>query len=57
MSNQGKYIKVSDDDGQDYYCPLGVTADGKHSHEQIGDDCVETEVVQRYSGNISVKRT
>jgi hypothetical protein len=56
MSHQDEYIKISDDNGQDYYCPLGVTADARHSQNKIGDDCVETDVVQRYSGNINVQR-
>ena len=51
------YRKITDDNGRDYYCPLGAIGSDNRLIDEGADDCVETEVVQRYSGNISVLRT
>jgi hypothetical protein len=56
MENDVDYTKVTDDSGMDYYCPLSVADNNSPPDERIGDDCVETDVVHRYSGNIRVVR-
>ena len=57
MNDDVRYKKVSDDAGQDYYCPLGALGRDNLSKADRWDDCIETEVVHRYSGNLSVVRS
>lgn len=48
-----EYTKVKGPQGTDHYCP--VAADGAPSENEIIDECVEKDVVERYSGNIEIK--
>lgn len=53
MKNDTPFTRVTDEAGLDYYCPL--TADDRDAApDTIGDDCVESDVVHRYSGHIHV---
>ena len=49
------YFVVKDKDGAEYLCPLESLRD----RSSIGDDevsnCVEKDVVERYSGNINIE--
>jgi len=52
MSNvNDEFKRVTDDTGEDYYCPLGTKeyADGQPD----ADECVEASTVERYSGNLN----
>ena len=54
MESNGVYTKVTDEAGNDFYCPLSDVDRNLTLSERLGDECVETEVVHRYSGNIRV---
>ena len=54
MENDTRYSKVTDEAGLDYYCPLSPSDPDQPPKDRIGDDCVETDVVHRYSGNIHI---
>ena len=56
MNSEETYTKVKDGDGQDYYCPLRAIGDDHRPNQEMLDDCVESEVVQRYSGNLRAER-
>lgn len=45
-----EFKRVTDDTGEDFYCPLGIKAyaDGQPDV----DECVEASTVERYSGNL-----
>lgn len=45
-SNSDTFIETTDENGVAVLCPVGAT-DGANS-----EDCVEEDVVRRYSGNI-----
>ena len=51
------FRKVTDENGQDYYCPLDAVGSDDRLVHGWADDCVETDVVQRYSGHINVLRS
>lgn len=57
MRHQDTYQKVSDDKGQDFYCPLEAIGRDNRLKSEMTDDCIETDVVQRYSGHIRVVRS
>jgi len=51
MSNDNnEYKRVTDDAGEDYYCPLGTKAYAEGLLD--ADECVEASTVERYSGNL-----
>ena len=54
MNSDNLYTRVTDEAGNDFYCPLYDIDRNITPHEILGDDCVETDVVHRYSGNIRV---
>jgi len=54
-NNKDMYLIVKDRFGNDYYCPLGALADSSSASDQGFDECVEKDVVERYSGNIDIK--
>jgi hypothetical protein len=54
MSNAKKFIYTTGEDDQAYVCPLeAVNSDEPVTLEQL-DDCVEADVVGRYSGNLTI---
>lgn len=57
MAADDRYRKVSDDTGQSFYCPLAAVASDNRLKADRRDDCIETEVVHRYSGQIRVVRS
>lgn len=54
MEQQRPYTRVTAEDRNDYICPLDLA----QSKSTLGiddlDDCVEAEVVGRYSGHLNV---
>ncbi len=54
MKNEIACTKVTDEAGVEYYCPLCIADRVLPLGDGAGDDCVETDVVHRYSGNIRV---
>ena len=51
--SQKKFTRVKDPQGTDHYCP--VEAEDAASENEFSNDCVEKDVVERYSGNIEIK--
>ena len=54
--NEATYVPVKDGDGYEYLCPVTAAA----TFEAAADgsdhsDCVEKDVVERYSGNIEIR--
>jgi len=48
------YIRIKNKDGDDFVCPIGSVNDIKVVTDDELDDCVDTDTVQRYSGNITI---
>ena len=48
------YFIVKNDNGIDYLCPLNPVKGGGAATDSDMDDCVEKDVVERYSGNINI---
>ena len=46
------FVKVADESGEDFYCPLDGLAESGHKVEP--DACVEAVTVERYSGNLNI---
>lgn len=46
-TSEEKYARLKDANGGSYYCPRDLTAPD-------ADDCVETDVVERYAGNLNI---
>ena len=57
MQEKESYRMVKDEGGDKYYCPLGAIDNNERMKRDRWDECVETDVVQRYSGNIHVLRS
>ena len=51
------YKKLSDENGEDYLCPLNAATIESSPADDIPDDCVEASVVGRYAGNIQLADT
>jgi hypothetical protein len=49
------YMPKTNSDGADVYCPLPADDAGATDVVDAGDDCVEKDVVERYSGNIDLR--
>ena len=55
-TNDNAYFIVKSEDGENYLCPLSVVNDRTAVSEDELRECVEKEVVGRYSGNIGIER-
>ena len=53
--DENKYIGVKDDRGEDYLCPMARVKDRTAVSEDELRECVELDVVGRYSGNIEIE--
>ena len=54
MSSQKAFKFTVGEDNQDYVCPLETAErDGRVSYDNL-DDCVEADVVGRYSGGLKI---
>jgi hypothetical protein len=51
------FRKVADKKGREFCCPSDAIGRGDRPAESMADDCIETDVVERYSGNIRVDRS
>ncbi len=52
-----RFKEFTDDNGQSYYCPLDAFGGNNRLIDELADDCIETDVVQRYSGNLHILRS
>jgi hypothetical protein len=50
-----KYFVVKDKNGDKYLCPLNAVKDRDQITEDELEDCVESDIVERYSGNIDIE--
>lgn len=54
-TKENAYFIVTDRNGDDFLCPLNAV---KNRREVLGrelEECVEKDVVERYSGNIDIQ--
>ena len=49
------YFVVKDKDGAEYLCPLNSLRDRNSIDDDEVSNCVERDVVERYSGNINIE--
>jgi hypothetical protein len=49
------YFIVKDQHGTDYLCPLNAVNDRNAVSDQEFAECVEKDVVERYSGDIDIE--
>jgi hypothetical protein len=48
------YVRVEDQSGNDFFCPMESLADPEKATEDELENCVEDAVVERYPGNIEI---
>lgn len=48
------YVPSVNSDGADVYCPFDSDIDDSTGAVDKSDDCIEKDVVERYSGNINI---
>lgn len=51
-----RFFKVKDSAGNEWLCPLENLKNVKEATPEELDDCVETDVVTRYAGDIEAER-
>lgn len=49
-----QYQKISDDNGEHYFCPSHNIPVSPIKLDNVPDACVEADVVGRYAGNIHI---
>ena len=49
-----KWVKVKDDEGNDFICPLSDLKNPAEAAEKELENCVDSGTVGRYAGNITV---
>lgn len=54
---ENTYFIVKDQNGDDYLCPLNSVKERSAVTDDELDDCVEKDIVERYSGNIEIEFT
>ena len=50
-----RYILTKDKNGQKFLCPINSGRGHSDQSVELNDDCIEEDVVRRYSGNINVQ--
>ena len=48
------YVRIKDESGNDFVCPMDSLKDANRASEAELEDCVEDAVVGRYAGNIEI---
>ena len=51
-----RFTPEKNQDGTELYCPFDSEETSAVDAGQLSEDCVEKDVVERYSGNIDIKR-
>ena len=54
MENTRKYAYVVTEDTNEYFCPLDVVQGRDRLSIEHLNECVEVDVVARYSGNLDI---
>jgi hypothetical protein len=50
------YVRVKDQMGNDFICPVGSLIDPEKATEEELESCVDDGIVGRYAGNIEILR-
>jgi hypothetical protein len=50
------YVRVKDQMGNDFICPVGSLIDPEKATEEELENCVDDRIVGRYAGNIEILR-
>ena len=50
-----RYILTRDKNGQKFLCPINSNRGHSVQSADVNDDCIEEDVVRRYSGKINVQ--
>jgi hypothetical protein len=53
-AHRKKYVRLKDKTGSEFLCPLDALKSIKDATEQELAECVEEDVVGRYSGDIEI---
>ena len=53
-SQKTKYLKVKDNKGNEFLCPIDALKSINDATQEELDNCVEGDVVGRYAGDIEV---
>jgi len=51
---QALYVRVHDQAGNEFLCPLDALKDPKTASDEELDNCVDDGTVGRYAGNINI---
>lgn len=54
-TDNATHFSISDENGTDYLCPIDAIENQDAITEREFDECVEEDVVRRYSGNVTVQ--
>ena len=55
QSKQDKWVRVKDDAGNEFICPLNALKDRKLATDEELENCVDDAVAGRYAGNIDIE--
>ena len=55
MKTKKEYTPVKSTEGTDVYCPMDAISNSAGAVAAEIDECIEKDVVERYSGNIDIK--
>jgi hypothetical protein len=55
MKTKKEYKPVKSTEGTDVYCPIDAISTSEGAEVDEIDECIEKDVVERYSGNINIK--
>lgn len=54
-TEQATHFPISDENGADFLCPIDAVKNQNAITDREFDECVEEDVVRRYSGNVKVQ--
>ena len=53
--NKDVWVRVKDDAGNEFICPLNALKDRRSATNEELDNCVDDAVTGRYAGNINIE--
>jgi len=53
--NKDVWVRVKDDAGNEFICPLNALKDRRSATNEELDNCVDDAVTGRYAGNIDIE--
>ena len=53
--NNETFVLVKDAEGEKFFCPINATPNPSTVRPEEIEDCIEEDVIRRYSGNINIK--